>query len=134
VFGTLHTTGAVQTIDRIVDVFPTNQQEQIRVQLAATLQGVISQILLPKVEGGRVAAHEIMVGTDALRACIREGKSSQMQNILVTGSRQGMVLMDASLTNLVRKGQVEAMHAIAKAQNPDLMKKSLPGGRAPAAV
>jgi twitching motility protein PilT len=132
VFGTLHTTGAVQTIDRIVDVFPTTQQEQIRVQLAETMRGVISQILLPKVGGGRIAAHEIMVGTDAVRACIREGKTAQMQNFLVTGAKQGMIQMDACLTGLVRSGQVEAQHAIAKAQNPEFMRKSLSGGREPA--
>ncbi len=123
VFGTLHTTGAAQTIDRIVDVFPPDQQEQVRVQLAGTLQGVISQVLLPKVGGGRVAAHEIMIAVDAIRACIREGKVSQMALQMQTGSKLGMVQLDNALAKLVQEGIVDIKDAIAKANSPDLLKR-----------
>jgi twitching motility protein PilT len=125
VFGTLHTTGAAQTIDRIIDVFPTDQQQQVRVQLAETLQGVISQVLVPKVGGGRVAAHEILVATDALRSCIREAKTSQMQNILQTGSKLGMQLLDNSLAELVKKGVVTLEDAIAKAHHAEVVRRAM---------
>jgi twitching motility protein PilT len=125
VFGTLHTTGAAQTIDRMIDVFPPDQQQQIRVQLAETLQGVISQVLLPRVGGGRVAAHEILVATDALKACIREGKTAQMQNILQTGSKAGMQLLDTALVDLVRRGLVTSQDALAKAHHADVVRRAL---------
>jgi twitching motility protein PilT len=127
VLGTLHTTGAIQTIDRIVDVFPPDQQQQIRVQLAETIQGVISQTLLPKRGGGRIAAFEIMVGIDPIKNCIREGKTTQMQNFLQTGSKHGMMLLDASLLELVKGGQTEPEMAVAKAQNPEMLQKSIKG-------
>ena len=130
VFGTLHTTGATQTVDRIIDVFPPDQQQQIRVQLAATLQGVISQVLVPKVGGGRVAAHEVMLGTDAIKACIREGKSSQMQNVLQTGSKVGMQLLDNTLIQLVKAGTITVEDAIAKAHTPDVIRRSCGESRA----
>jgi len=134
VFGTLHTTGAAQTVDRIIDVFPPDQQQQVRVQLAETLQGVISQILLPKIGGGRVAAHEILVGIDALKACIREGKTNQMQNIIQTGSKHGMVLLDTALARLVKEGKVALEDAMAKARHPDTVEREAPvaSRRAPA--
>ena len=125
VFGTLHTTGAAQTIDRIIDVFPPDQQQQVRVQLAETLQGVISQVLVPKVGGGRAAAHEILIATDALKACIREAKTSQMQNILQTGSKLGMQLLDNCLADLVKKGVVTPEDAIAKAHHADVIRRAL---------
>ncbi len=124
VFGTLHTTGATQTVDRIIDVFPPDQQQQIRVQLAETLQGVVSQVLVPKSGGGRVAAHEIMLGTDAIKACIREGKTTQMQNVLQTGSKVGMQLLDNTLVKLVKSGQIGVDDAIAKAHAPDVIRRS----------
>jgi twitching motility protein PilT len=124
VFGTLHTTGAAQTIDRIIDVFPTDQQQQVRVQLAETLQGVISQVLIPKAGGGRVAAHEILIATDALRACIREAKTAQMQNILQTGSKLGMQLLDNCLADLVKKGVITLEDALSKAHNPESVKRT----------
>ena len=104
VFGTLHTTGAIKTVDRIIDVFPPDQQQQIRMQLSGAIQGVISQVLIPKKGGGRVAAFEIMIAVDAVRANIREGKTPQLLNILQTGSRHGMQLLDVTLGKLVQKG------------------------------
>ncbi len=125
VFGTLHTTSAIQTVDRLIDVFPPDQQEQIRMQLSITLQGVISQALLPKIGGGRVAAHEIMIATGAVRAMIREGKSSQLQNILVTGSKFGMISLEESLARLAKKGIIAPDVAVSKANNPELVRSAL---------
>ncbi len=125
VLATLHTTGAVQTVDRIVDVFPPQQQQQVRLQLSGALQGVVSQVLVPKVGGGRVPAFEVLVAVDAVRACIREGKTPQIVNALQTGGRLGMTLLDASLANLVLSGQVELTDAIAKANKPEDLKTLL---------
>jgi twitching motility protein PilT len=124
VLGTLHTTGAAQTIDRIIDVFPPDQQQQVRVQLAETLQGVISQVLIPKIEGGRVAAHEILIATDAVRACIREAKTAQIQNILQTGFKAGMQMLDSCLVDLVKKGLITPEEAVAKAHHSDVVKRA----------
>jgi twitching motility protein PilT len=123
VFGTLHTTGAAQTVDRIIDVFPPEQQEQVRVQLASSLQGVVSQVLLPKVGGGRVAAYEIMIAVDAIRACIREGKVSQMALQIQTGSKLGMVQLDTALGKLVQDGIVDMKDALSKANSADMVKR-----------
>lgn len=106
VFGTLHTRNAPSTIDRIIDVFPADQQDQIRILLANTLEAVISQQLLPKLGGGRVAALEIMVGIPAIRNLIREGKTHQMYSIIETGSKDGMITMDKSLADHFRSGNV----------------------------
>lgn len=106
VFGTLHTRNAPATVDRIVDVFPTDQQEQIRVLLGNTLEAVISQQLLPKVNGGRVAALEIMIANNAIRNMIREGKTHQMYSIIETSIASGMVTMDRSLATHFRSGEV----------------------------
>ncbi len=118
VFGTLHTTDAAQTIDRVIDVFPPEQQEQVRAQLAITLQGVISQTLLPRKTGGRVAAFEIMVATPAIRSLIREGKTHQMYSIIQTGGSYGMISLDQYLRDLVVNGVIEAENALAKSSNP----------------
>lgn len=106
VFGTLHTRNAPSTVDRVVDVFPSDQQDQIRVLLGNTLEGVVSQQLLPKLGGGRCAAIEIMLGTPAIRNLIREGKTHQMYSVIETSGNQGMVTMDASLALLFRNGAV----------------------------
>jgi len=125
VFGTLHTTGAVRTIDRIVDAFPTNQQEQIRTQLAGNLKSVISQTLLPKKSGfGRVAAFEIMVSTPAIQNLIRENKSYRITSAIQTGHKYGMNLLDEHLLALYRKGVVSYEEAIAKAQQPNEFESS----------
>ena len=116
VLGTLHTQDAPQSIDRIIDVFPSEQQEQIRVMLAGTLQGVLCQQLLPTADGtGRVAACEVMIATAAIRNLIREGKTHQMYSSIQAGKRFGMVTMDQSLAELVRAGRVTYEVAIDRA-------------------
>ncbi len=120
VFGTLHTTGAVRTIDRIIDAFPTNQQEQIRTQLAGNLKSVISQTLVPKKSGfGRVAAFEIMISTPAIQNLIRENKSYRITSMIQTGHKFGMNLLDEHLLALYRKGVIKYQDAASKAQIPD---------------
>jgi twitching motility protein PilT len=111
VFGTLHTTTAVGTIDRIIDQFPPDQQEQIRVMLAESIKGVISQVLCKKKEGGRAAALEILLGNQALSSLIREGKTFQIPSIMQTSKRQGMVTMNDSLFKLVKDGTVDPKEA-----------------------
>ncbi len=128
VFGTLHTTGAIQTVDRMIDVFPPEQQQQVRMQLSGAIQGVISQVLLPKKGGGRVAAFEIMIAVDAVRACIREGKTPQLMNILQTGTKYGMQMLDVTLSKLVKAGLVQPEDALMKANNVELLKRALGGG------
>ncbi len=103
VMGTLHTNSAPESIDRIVDVFPEEQQEQIRVQLANNLVAVMTQQLLPKVDGGRILAYELLIANPAVRALIREGKTYQITSVMQTGMREGMVTMDAYLAGLFRK-------------------------------
>ena len=127
VFGTLHTTGAVQTIDRVIDVFPHGQQQQIRMQLSMGLGGVISQCLVPKIGGGRLCAMDIMVANDAIKGLIREGKTQQMGNILQTGARQGMQTLDNVLANYIKQKLITPEDAIAKAQNPMVLKNLIAG-------
>jgi len=118
VLSTLHTTGAAMTVDRIIDVFPPHSQHQIRTQLAAVLKGVVTQTLLPRASGtGRVAAFEIMTGTDAVSTLIREGKGHQLNSTIQTGGRQGMILLDDYLANLVRVGTITREAALEKATN-----------------
>lgn len=124
VFGTLHTTGSAETIDRIVDAFPMNQQPQIRTQLAAGLQAVISQILLPRLGAngevnGRVAAFEIMTRTDAICSRIRDNKTNMIKSDLQTGVKHGMQTLDSHLTDLYKKGLISYEELITKAQDPD---------------
>ena len=119
VFGTLHTTSAAKTIDRIVDVFPAEEKAMVRSMLSESLQAVISQALLKKTGGGRVAAHEIMIGTPAIRNLIREDKIAQMYSAIQTGGAIGMTTLDNSLNELVRKGIVTKEVAREKAKDPD---------------
>lgn len=119
VFGTLHTSSAAKTIDRIVDVFPSEEQAMVRSMLSESLQGVISQTLLKKNGGGRIAAHEIMVGTPAIRNLIREDKVAQMYSAIQTGGAHGMTTMDQSLQTLVNKGLITRELAREKAKMPD---------------
>ncbi|MBK6280345.1 MAG: type IV pilus twitching motility protein PilT [Gammaproteobacteria bacterium] len=119
VFGTLHTTSAAKTIDRIVDVFPAQEKSMVRSMLSESLMGVISQTLLKKVGGGRIAAHEIMRGTPAIRNLIREDKVAQMYSAIQTGSGVGMQTMDQCLTDLVAKRLVTREAAREKAKIPD---------------
>jgi twitching motility protein PilT len=125
VFGTLHTTSAMQTIDRIIDVFPHEAQQQVRTQLSVTLQGVISQTLLPQIGGGRCCVQEIMVGTDAVRSLVREGKTPQLINILQTSGSSGMQTLEASLAKCVLERKATPEDAVAKANNPQALTQVL---------
>lgn len=119
VFATLHTTGAARTVDRIIDVFPTHQQAQVRIQLASTIVAVISQSLLPRCDGkGRVAAFELMVATPAIRSLIREGKTYQIVSEIQTGARYGMKLLDDHLRELYEQGTISYDAMIQAAYEP----------------
>ena len=118
VFATLHTTGAVQTINRIVDVFPAHQQGQVRLQLAETLQGVLSQCLVPCVDGGSTVAVEVLIATDSVRALIREAKTAQLHNVVQTGARDGMQTLETTLARLLDQGIISYETAVAKANFP----------------
>ncbi|MBR9812439.1 type IV pilus twitching motility protein PilT [bacterium] len=115
VFGTLHTSSAAKTIDRIVDVFPAAEKDMIRAMLSESLKAVISQTLLKKVGGGRIAAHEIMIGNPAIRNLIRENKIAQMYSAIQTGAREGMQTLDQNLKTLVQQGKVTKQDAKRKA-------------------
>ena len=119
VFGTLHTSSAAKTIDRVIDVFPAAEKEMVRAMLSESLRAVISQTLLKRLGGGRVAAHEIMFGTPAIRNLIREGKIAQMYSSIQTGQASGMQTLDQCLAELLAKGQVSKEEARFKAQNKD---------------
>ena len=119
VFGTLHTTGAQGTVNRIIDVFPTNQQEQIRVQLSTAIIGILSQALLPRIGGGRVAAYEMLVVEPAIANLIRENKTFRINSAIQTGAKKGMVLLDDYLFNLWKAGKVSADDALAKSNSPE---------------
>jgi twitching motility protein PilT len=119
VFGTLHTSSAAKTIDRIIDVFPAAEKGMVRSMLSESLRAVISQTLLKKVGGGRVAAHEIMIGTPAIRNLIREDKVAQMYSSIQTGQAVGMQTLDQNLQALVASGVISRLEARAKAQNKD---------------
>lgn len=126
VFSTLHTIGAAKTIDRVIDVFPPHQQQQIKVQLAAVLQGIISQQLLPKAfDEGRVAALEIMIATPAIQNLIREGKSHQIESSVQTGGKFGMKTMDMALSELVKKGLISTEIALTYAVDRDILEKMI---------
>jgi twitching motility protein PilT len=119
VFGTLHTVNAVQTVDRIVDVFPTHSQQQVRMQLSVNLVGVVSQTLVKRKDGrGRVAAHEVMVATSAVRNLIRENKTYQVSSIIQTGAKAKMQTLDQSLANLVDRALVDREDARARSTDP----------------
>ena len=119
VFGTLHTSSAAKTIDRVVDVFPAAEKDMIRAMLSESLRAVISQTLLKKNGGGRVAAHEIMIGTPAIRNLIRENKIAQMYSAIQTGQAVGMQTLDQNLSKLVKEGVVSRKEAQLKAANKD---------------
>ena len=119
VFGTLHTSSAAKTIDRVVDVFPAEEKDMVRAMLSESLKAVISQTLLKKQGGGRVAAHEIMIGTPAIRNLIRENKIAQMYSAIQTGQQFGMQTLDQNLQQLVQKNVVTRQEAMGKAANKD---------------
>ena len=118
VFGTLHTSSAAKTIDRIVDVFPAAEKEMVRAMLSEGLRAVISQTLMKKKGGGRVAAHEIMIGTPAIRNLIRENKIAQMYSSIQTGQKEGMITLEQTLKEMVRRGTVTVEDARRKANKP----------------
>ncbi|MDR0235608.1 type IV pilus twitching motility protein PilT [Acinetobacter sp.] len=119
VFGTLHTTSAAKTIDRVIDVFPAEEKDMVRAMLSESLQAVISQTLLKKNGGGRVAAHEIMIGIPAIRNLIRENKVAQMYSAIQTGANYGMTTLDQSLKTLVAKGVISPQVARNVAKQPE---------------
>jgi len=119
VFGTLHTSSAAKTIDRVVDVFPAAEKEMVRAMLSESLRAVISQSLLKRIGGGRLAAHEIMIGTPAIRNLIREGKIAQMYSAIQTGQAAGMQTLDQCLKELLQKGVIAKEEARHKAQNKE---------------
>ena len=126
VLSTLHTNGAAKTIDRVIDVFPPYQQQQIRVQLAAVIEAVISQQLLPKASGkGRIVANEIMTATPAIRNLVREGKNHQIDTTIQTSAALGMQTMDTALVTLYRKGEITKETAIGLAYNMDEVRKKI---------
>jgi len=126
VLGTLHTRNAPQSVDRIIDVFPPHNQEQIRVLLAGTLEAVIAQQLLPKINGlGRLPAVEVMVINAGIRNLIREGKTHQIYSMIETGGDEGMQTMDRALASMVRHGQVSGMEAMARAIDQDTYRRWL---------
>lgn len=119
VFSTLHTNSAAQSIDRIVDSFPPYQQVQIRIQLASTLRGIISQRLLPKIEGGRVPAVEVLIGTSAIASNIRDGKTHLIDSVIQTSADVGMITLESSLSQLVLSGAISLETAKSYALHPD---------------
>jgi twitching motility protein PilT len=126
VFATLHTTGAARTVDRIVDAFPTDQQEQIRTQLSVGIVAVISQLLLVRADGpGRVAAFEVMISTPSIQALIRDNKTYRITSDIQTGAKYGMVTLDTHLLQLYRRGSIHYEDLITKAQDPESVLQAL---------
>jgi twitching motility protein PilT len=122
VFGTLHTNDASQALDRIVDVFPSDQRDQVQIMLAGALQGVVSQRLLPAEGGGRVAAYEVLMANDAVRNLLREGKSRQLRNMMISGQQEGMQTIEMDLARLVGSGMLSYETAASVSQYPkDIM-------------
>lgn len=128
VFGTLHTRNAPQTIDRVLDVFPPHQQNQVRVQLSNTLEAVIAQQLVPRVGGGRIACVEVLLATSAVRNMIREGKTYQIYSAIETGAQHGMQAMDKVLAEHYRSGLISHEDAANRAIDPDNFRRFLQGG------
>ncbi len=125
VLGTLHTTDASQTVDRIIDIFPPSQQQQIRLQLSQVFEAVLSQTLLPRLKGGRIAAFEILLANPAVRNLIREHKTFELNNIMQLNSKDGMQNLDQALTELVRDNIISQEEAMAKSSNPERLTKML---------
>lgn len=125
VFSTLHTNNAAQTIDRIIDSFPGEQQDQIRIQLAASLLGVFSQRLIPRISGGRIPAYELMINNNAVANLIREKRSHEINTVIETGLEQGMIDMNRSLIELIRKGDITTENAFMYSTNPKNLERLL---------
>lgn len=122
---TLHTIGSSKTVDRIIDVFPAGQQQQVRVQLSMVLRAVVSQQLIPSVQGGLVPAFEVMIVDNAIANMIREGKVHQMDNVIYAGAAQGMITMDNDILRLYKQGTITRENALMYAINPDVLVKRL---------
>jgi twitching motility protein PilT len=133
VFATLHTNDTATALDRIVDVFPSERQAQIRVQLAGSLMGVVSQRLVPRVGGGLVAAFEVLVVNNAVRHLIRDGRTEQLRNVITTSQREGMQTLEMSLNQLVAEGLITWQDAMSRSLHPKEIKAppGLPGGFIP---
>lgn len=127
VFATLHTNSAAQSIDRIVDVFPENQQPQVKLQLSSVLEGILAQRLVPATAGGRVAVAEVLTASPAVRTTIREGKTHLVDNIIQTSGELGMVLLESALVKAVREGKVSVETALSYALRPEDMQRLLKG-------
>ncbi len=131
VLGTLHTGSAARTLDRVLDVFPTDQREQIRMMVSESLRGIVSQQLVPKADGsGRAMAMELLVNTPAVSACIRDGKTFMLPGIMQIGKQVGMITMDDALKNLFFSNQITAEECVSRAIDPDTVRKDL-AGKAP---
>jgi twitching motility protein PilT len=118
VFATLHTNDAAQAVDRIIDVFPGDRQDQVRVQLGASLAAIIAQRLVPRIDGGMVAAFEVLMATNATRNLIREGKTSQLRNVMATGQKDGMLTLETTLNTLIRDGIITYEAALGVSNHP----------------
>lgn len=126
VLATLHTSDAPKTVDRIIDVFPAHQQQQVKIQLSSVLNGIIAQQLLPRSGGqGMVAGLEVLIGTPAVRNIIREGKSSQLESVMQTGAKYGMIVMNNYLISLYEKGLIDMETAVRRSNNPDYIKRRI---------
>lgn len=125
VFSTLHTNNAAQTIDRIIDMFPAEQQDQVRVQLAGSLAGIFSQRLIPRVSGGLVPAYELLINNNAVSTLIRDARTHEISTVIQTSSQEGMIDMDRCLAELVRKGEVTVEHAYEYAMDPKTFERYL---------
>lgn len=125
VLSTLHTVGAANTIDRIIDVFPSNQQQQIRVQLSMVLQAVVSQQLLPAKDGSQVPAFEVLKANSAIKTMIRDGKVHQMESVIYASAKEDMKTMDGSILDLYRSGKIDDMTAMIFCMNQDIMRRNL---------
>lgn len=125
VFSTLHTNNAAQTIDRIIDSFPPEQQDQIRVQLAGSLAGIFSQRLIPRISGGQVPAYELLINNNAVANLIRERRTHEVPMVIETGMELGMIDMNRSLAELVRAGEITAENAYLHSFNPRSLERMI---------
>ncbi|MDB5244420.1 MAG: twitching motility protein twitching motility protein PilT [Parcubacteria group bacterium] len=125
VFSTLHTNNAAQTIDRIIDMFPAEQQSQVRVQLAGSLAGIFSQRLVPRISGGLIPAYELLINNNAVSTLIRDARTHEISTVIQTSSQEGMIDMDRSLAELVKKGEVTVEHAYDYAMDPKTFERYL---------
>lgn len=123
VFSTLHTNNAAQTIDRIIDTFPPNQQDQIRIQLAASLSGILSQRLIPRISGGMIPAYELLIANSAVANLIREKRTHEINTVIETGAGEGMIDMNRCLADLVRRGEITIESAYQHSLNPKILEK-----------